>query len=81
MLLIVVIATLSRNTLAVLRPYALFVLMALVAQLMIGTIMVLKTFPLPVAVMHNAGAALLLLSLVALYRKVCDIAVPRARAL
>ena len=80
-LLFVVIATLSRKTLAALRPYAVFVLAALVVQLTIGIVMVLKTFPLPVAVMHNAGAALLLLSLVALYRKVCDIAVPRARAL
>ena len=34
---------------------------ALVAQLLLGPIMVLKTFPLPLATAHNAVAALLLL--------------------
>jgi len=80
MIVSIVIASLARP-LAALRPFALFVLGALVLQLAIGVAMVVKAFPLPIAVMHNAGAALLLLSLVALYRKVCDIAVPRARAL
>ena len=41
---------------------------ALVAQLLLGPIMVLKTFPLPLATAHNAVAALLLLCVVALLR-------------
>jgi cytochrome c oxidase assembly protein subunit 15 len=39
-----------------------------VAQMILGPTMVLKTFPLPLATAHNAVAALLLLSLVALIR-------------
>ncbi len=41
---------------------------ALIAQLLLGPIMVLKTFPLPLATAHNAVAALLLLCVVALLR-------------
>ncbi len=41
---------------------------ALVTQLFLGPIMVLKTFPLPLATAHNAVAALLLLSIIALLR-------------
>ena len=41
---------------------------ALVAQLLLGPIMVLKTLPLPLATAHNAVAALLLLAIVALLR-------------
>jgi heme a synthase len=40
----------------------------LAAQLLVGPIMVLKTFPLPLATAHNAVAALLVLSMVALLR-------------
>jgi cytochrome c oxidase assembly protein subunit 15 len=40
----------------------------LVTQLILGPVMVLKTFPLPLATAHNAVAALLLLSTVALLR-------------
>ena len=40
----------------------------LVAQLLLGPIMVLKTFPLPLATAHNAVAALLVLAMVALLR-------------
>jgi cytochrome c oxidase assembly protein subunit 15 len=40
----------------------------LVAQLILGPTMVLKTFPLPLATAHNAVAALLLLAMVALIR-------------
>jgi len=40
----------------------------LVAQLILGPTMVLKTFPLPLATAHNAVAALLLLAMVALLR-------------
>jgi cytochrome c oxidase assembly protein subunit 15 len=41
---------------------------ALVTQLLLGPIMVLKTFPLPLATAHNAVAAILLLAVVALLR-------------
>jgi len=41
---------------------------ALVAQLLVGPLMVIKTFPLPLATAHNAIAALLVLALVALLR-------------
>jgi len=41
---------------------------ALVAQLLLGPIMVIKTFPLPLATAHNAVAALLVLATVALLR-------------
>jgi cytochrome c oxidase assembly protein subunit 15 len=44
------------------------VAVALVTQLILGPVMVLKTFPLPLATAHNAVAALLLLSVVALLR-------------
>ncbi|MGB7741008.1 MAG: COX15/CtaA family protein, partial [Steroidobacteraceae bacterium] len=41
---------------------------ALVTQLMVGPLMVIKTFPLPLATAHNAMAALLVLAMVALLR-------------
>ena len=41
---------------------------ALVAQWLVGPIMVIKTFPLPLATAHNAVAALLVLAMVALLR-------------
>jgi cytochrome c oxidase assembly protein subunit 15 len=41
---------------------------ALVLQWLVGPIMVLKTFPLPLATAHNAVAALLVLCMVALLR-------------
>ena len=44
------------------------VAVVLVTQLILGPVMVLKTFPLPLATAHNAVAALLLLSVVALLR-------------
>ena len=37
---------------------------ALVTQLLVGPLMVIETFPLPLATAHNAGAALLLLAVV-----------------
>ena len=40
----------------------------LVTQLLVGPIMVIKTFPLPLATAHNAVAALLVLAMVALLR-------------
>jgi cytochrome c oxidase assembly protein subunit 15 len=44
------------------------VLAALLLQLGIGISMVLRGFPLQIATAHNAGAALLLLATLALYR-------------
>lgn len=41
---------------------------ALATQLLVGPLMVIKTFPLPLATAHNAMAALLVLSMVALLR-------------
>mgnify|MGYP006357093449 FL=1 len=49
---------------------AVFVVTALALQLAIGIFMVLRAFPLPLATAHNAGAALLLLAAVLLYRRV-----------
>jgi cytochrome c oxidase assembly protein subunit 15 len=40
----------------------------LAAQLLVGPVMVLMTFPLPLATAHNAVAALLVLAMVALLR-------------
>ena len=42
--------------------------LALVTQWLVGPIMVIKTFPLPLATAHNAVAALLVLVMVALLR-------------
>jgi heme a synthase len=50
------------------RRAALAVLVALAVQLLIGISMVLRGFPLWLATAHNAGAALLLLAVVALIR-------------
>ena len=52
------------------RRAALAVLAALGLQLLIGTFMVLKAFPLWLATAHTAGAALLLLATLALLRSV-----------
>ena len=50
------------------RRAAIAVLVALALQLLIGTGMVLRGFPLWIATAHNAGAALLLLAIIALNR-------------
>jgi cytochrome c oxidase assembly protein subunit 15 len=50
------------------RRAAIAVLAALALQLCLGIFMVLRGFPLHLATAHNAGAALLLLSTLALYR-------------
>jgi cytochrome c oxidase assembly protein subunit 15 len=57
-----------RHDLPAARPRAWAVLAALGLQLTIGITMVLKTFPLWLATAHTAGAALLLLSTLALLR-------------
>jgi heme a synthase len=67
-LLFAVIATLRRKVSAGTRMAAYAVLGTLALQLLIGASMVLKGFPLALATAHNAGAALLLLASLALYR-------------
>jgi heme a synthase len=67
-LLFAVVATLRRKVKTSARVAAYAVSAALALQLFIGASMVLKGFPLALATAHNAGAALLLLSALALYR-------------
>ena len=50
------------------RPTALFLLLVLSVQVALGAANVLLRLPLPVAVAHNSVAALLMLSLLSLYR-------------
>jgi cytochrome c oxidase assembly protein subunit 15 len=69
-LLLASILTLRLRTEAASRRAAWAVLAALVLQLCIGISMVLRGFPLQIATAHNAGAALLLLATLALYRSV-----------
>lgn len=59
----------SRPSLAVARPRAWLVLAALGLQLAIGISMVLATFPLWLTTAHTAGAALLLMAILALTAK------------
>jgi heme a synthase len=67
-LLWAVVATLRRRAKTFSRVAAYAVLGALTLQIFIGASMVLKGFPLALATAHNAGAALLLLASLALYR-------------
>jgi cytochrome c oxidase assembly protein subunit 15 len=62
-------ATLGRGKSSRLRFAALGVLGALGLQLVIGITMVMTGFPLTLAALHNAGAALLLVAVVVLIRK------------
>ena len=62
----VALYTISRRSLAPARPRAYLVLAALGLQLAIGISMVLETFPLWLTVAHTAGAALLLMAILAL---------------
>jgi cytochrome c oxidase assembly protein subunit 15 len=64
------LTVLTRRVLAKFVLPACFVLAALVLQLTIGVSMVLRGFPLALATAHTAGAALLLLSVLALLRSV-----------
>src|ERR1700730_9543667 len=64
------LTVLTRRVLAKFVLPACFVLAALVLQLTIGVSMVLRGFPLALATAHTAGAALLLLSVLALLRGV-----------
>ena len=67
-LTIAAVFVLRRRGLVAARPRAWAVLAALGLQLLIGTSMVLKSFPLWLATAHTAGAALLLLATLALLR-------------
>lgn len=67
-LLFAVVATLRRKVKAGAKVAAYAVVGALCLQLFIGASMVLEGFPLALATAHNAGAALLLLTSLALYR-------------
>jgi heme a synthase len=67
-LIFAAVATLRRKVKSGVKVAAYAVLSALAVQLFIGASMVLKGFPLALATAHNAGAALLLLTSLALYR-------------
>ena len=67
-LLLAAILTLRVRSATASRRAAWAVLAALALQLCIGITMVLRGFPLQIATAHNAGAALLLLATLALYR-------------
>ena len=68
LLLLAVARVLRSRTDAFARRAAIAVLAALALQLLIGISMVLRGFPLWLATAHNAGAALLLLAVIALVR-------------
>ncbi|HEY7377550.1 MAG TPA: COX15/CtaA family protein [Steroidobacteraceae bacterium] len=68
MLVFTAVLCMARGRSARVRNAGLGVALMLALQLTIGIAMVLKAFPLPLATAHNAGAALLLLSAVALLR-------------
>jgi cytochrome c oxidase assembly protein subunit 15 len=67
-LLYAAVVTLRRKVPSAARLAAYAVLGTLALQLLIGATMVLRGFPLALATAHNAGAALLLLATLALYR-------------
>jgi heme a synthase len=68
LLLLAVVRVLRSRSDNFARRAALAVLVALIMQLLIGVSMVLRGFPLWLATAHNAGAAVLLLAVVALVR-------------
>ena len=69
MLFLAALGILTRNALAQIKLPAVVVLAALALQLTLGISMVLRAFPLELATAHTAGAALLLLAVVALLRR------------
>lgn len=77
LLILAAYTALKAGSLRSARPAAVAVLIALGLQLTIGISMVLRGFPLWLATAHNFGAALLVLSALALYHAV---RVPRRRA-
>lgn len=68
----------SRPSLAAARPRAYLVIAALGLQLAIGISMVLRTFPLWLTTAHTAGAALLLMAMLALTAKLQTLRAVRA---
>jgi cytochrome c oxidase assembly protein subunit 15 len=68
-LLFAAVGVLRNRALTHARGAAVAVLLALALQLTIGVTMVQQAFPLSLATAHNAGAALLLLAALALYRQ------------
>ena len=64
------VAAIRRAPTALVRNGGYWVLAALGLQILIGILMVVKAFPLPLATGHNAGAAVLLLAALALNRRV-----------
>jgi cytochrome c oxidase assembly protein subunit 15 len=66
------VLALRRGRTARVRRGGAWLIAALGLQLAIGVLMVLHAFPLPLATGHNAGAALLLLAVLALNRRVRD---------
>lgn len=78
-LLLVSLLVIGRRSLTAARPRAYAVIAALGLQLAIGISMVLKTFPLWLTTAHTAGAALLLMAILALTAKLRALrAVPAA---
>lgn len=63
------VVAIRRAPTALVRNGGYWVLAALGLQILIGILMVLKAFPLPLATGHNAGAAVLLLAALALNRR------------
>jgi cytochrome c oxidase assembly protein subunit 15 len=76
---IAALSVLTRKALAQIMPPATAVLAALALQLALGISMVRQGFPLALATAHTGGAALLLLSVLALLRSLSAVAA-RARA-
>lgn len=68
----------GRPSLAAARPRAYLLLVALGLQLAIGISMVLRTFPLGLTTAHTAGAALLLMAILALTAKLHTLRAARA---
>jgi heme a synthase len=67
-LIVVALTTLSRARSPQLRRAAVAVLLALALQISLGVTTILQGYPLAIATAHNAGAALLLLTMVSLMR-------------
>jgi heme a synthase len=73
-LIVAALAVLRQTALVRARVAAVAVLATLALQIAIGIFMVLEAFPLALATAHNAGAALLLLATVLLYRRLREAA-------
>lgn len=78
-LAIVAFTTLSRARSPQLRRAGIVVLLALALQIGLGVTTILQGYPLAVATAHNAGAALLLLTMVSLLRRLWPLRATRLR--